>query len=252
MIRHGAAGLIRSCLKKTQQGTTALRSAVSKAAAEPERAAFLGASALNVGASFLGASFLRARRIKQVTKPLLMPFLAGRIVRSSATPIDKALGLIGLSTGWLGDLILMRPNSLKQGALGFSGNHVSYCALLARRGAQIKLGPAIVRAIPLLAATALTAKKQPGLTPVVLGYGGLLATASTLADDPSLHSAHHPESLGISHGYNLFLVSDAVLCMRELLLEDDQKLARASDGFIMGTYVVAQLLLVDGLFPKSR
>lgn len=247
MIRQKAAELIRSGILKTQQGTTSLRSAVSKVAAEPERAAFLGASALNVGASFLGA-----RRIKQVTKPMLLPLLAGRIVRSSATPTDKALGLVGLSTGWLGDLILMKPNSLKQGALGFSGNHVSYCALLVRQGARLKLVPAIVRAIPLLAATALTAQKQPGLTPVVLGYGGLLATASTLADDPSLYVAHQPENFGISHGYNLFLVSDAVLCMRELLLEDDQKLARLSDGFIMGTYVVAQLLLVDGLFPKSR
>ncbi|WP_269208249.1 lysoplasmalogenase family protein [Corynebacterium efficiens] len=53
-------------------------------------------------------------------------------------------------------------------------------------------------------------------------------------------------------GGNLFLISDAVLFVREALLTAGTPAARVADAAVMGTYTVAQLLLIDGLFPRTH
>lgn len=104
-------------------------------------------------------------------------------------------------------------------------------------------------ALGLGAATALAAWKAPKLLPVVLGYGRVLAATSTLADDPVLIDPATSASYGLGHGGNLFLISDAVLFARDTLQEDNTVASRVADAVVMGTYTVAQLLLIDGLFP---
>lgn len=247
--------MISAFVKKTAQGTSALAVAVAKSTREPERAAYVIAAGLNIAASFSGNASL-----KRATKPLLMPLLTGRVLRSSNP--GRALGLVGLAGGWFGDLVLMRPNQLPKGAAGFAVNHLAYCTLLIQRGARPHLRSALIRTIPLVAATGLAARKQPVLAPVVLGYGALLATTSTLADasfltnQADLQSPVAPELYGLSHGGNLFLLSDAVLCVRELLPvgenADSQGLGRIADGIVMGTYTLAQVLLIDGLFQQNH
>ena len=239
-------GVVKSTVRKTGQGARALGIAVARATSEPERAGYLLAAGINVTASFAGSS-----KAKSLSKPVLMPLLSGRVLRSRTSTTHRAIGIAGLTGGWLGDLVLMRPRSLPQGAAGFSLNHLAYCTLLWHKGARPKLGAALGRAVILAAATGFAARTQPRLAPLVLAYGGLLATTSTLADDPSLHNETTPASFGLSHGGNLFLVSDAVLCVRELLLEDSESsIASIADGIVMSTYTLAQLLLVDGLFSK--
>lgn len=231
----------REFLRKTQQGAQALGSAVAKAAHEPERAAYLVTAASNVAASFAGY-----RGVKDLSKPLLLPLLSGRVLRSKQP--DRWLGLVGLTGGWAGDVVLMKPASLTHGAAGFALNHAAYCVLLWRRGARPSLKSGAIRAVPLALATMLAARKAPTLVPVVLGYGGLVATTSVLADDSRLQDLSNAGSFGASHGANLFLLSDAVLILRELAFEDSHRLQAAADGVVMGTYTLAQLLLIDAIF----
>ncbi|WP_245670333.1 lysoplasmalogenase [Corynebacterium crudilactis] len=232
-------------MTKTRQGATALVKAVAKSASEPERAAFVAAASINIGASLLGVA-----RAKKLSKPVLMPLLAGRVLRSSHTPGEKALGIAGLGGGWAGDLVLMKPNSLPQGAAGFAINHAAYITLLLAKGARPSTLRTTIRAVPLAAAAGFAALREPKLVPMVLSYGGLLATTSLLADDPHLHDSSVPASFGLGHGGNLFLISDAVLFAREMFLSEGTPAAQCADGMVMGTYTIAQLLLVDGLFSK--
>lgn len=232
-------------VERTQQGVGALVAAVARAAHEPERAAYLVAADTNIVASLLGLTTL-----KKFSKPALMPLLSGRVLRSQAP--DYAVGLMALGGGWAGDLALMKPHSIPKGAAGFAVNHAAYVALLIRRGARPSAARVATRAVPLAAATALAAWRAPKLVPVVLGYGGLLAATSVLADDPMLINPDNPATYGLGHGGNLFILSDAVLLTREALLRDNTPAARVADAAVMGTYTVAQLLLIDGLFTDHR
>lgn len=232
-------------IERTRQGIQALVTAVGRATREPERAAYLVSADAHTLASLLGWS-----RLKKVTKPTLMPLLAGRVWRSG-TP-DRGVGMIGLAGGWAGDLALMKPDNIRVGATGFAINHAAYIYLLLNRGARPSVTRVAIRAVPLAAATVLAARKAPGLLPVVLGYGGLLGATSVLADDPALINPDEPASYGLGHGGNLFLISDAVLFARETLLTPGTPAARVADAMVMGTYTVAQLLLIDGLFSAHN
>lgn len=235
--------MLNGLVTKTRQGASALVKAVSKSGSEPERAAFVAAAGAHVCASLMGVS-----KVKTLSKPALMPLLAGRVLRSSCGSLAKGLGLVGLAGGWAGDLVLMKPDSLPKGAAGFAINHAAYIALLLRGGARPSAVRAGIRAVPLLGAAGFAAIREPKMLPIVLGYGGLLATTSMLADDSKLHDSSNLASFGMGHGGNLFLISDAVLFARELFLEDGTVAAQFADGAVMGTYTIAQLLLVDGLF----
>lgn len=83
-------------------------------------------------------------------------------------------------------------------------NQLAWSALLWRRGARASTSRVLLRVVPWALAVGLTAQKQPVLLPVVAGYGGLLATTSTLTDDPALRCAG-VEAQGLGHGGNLFL-----------------------------------------------
>lgn len=234
-----------SFIERTRQGAQALIAAVGRSSREPERAGYLVAAGTNVLASAGGA-----RRLRSITKPLLMPLLAGRVLRSGSP--DSRLGLLGLLGGWAGDLALMKPGNIPAGAAGFALNHGVYVLALLRRGARPTTTATLLRALPLGAATALAAVKAPKLVPVVLSYGGLLATSSVLAADPVLVDPAVPASYGLSHGGNLFVISDAVLLTREALPAPGAVPGQLADAVVMGTYTIAQLLLVDGLHPGDQ
>lgn len=231
-------------MERSTQGAQALFAAAAKAIHEPERAAYLVAAGSNITASFFGW-----KSWKKITKPALMPLLAGRVLRSDAP--DNALGVVGLAGGWAGDLALLKPDNIPAGATGFALNHAAYVYLLTARGARPNPGRVAIRAVPLGAATALAAWKAPKLLPVVLCYGGVLVATSTLADDSVLIDPATPASYGLGHGGNLFLISDVVLFARDILLEEGTVASHVADAIVMGTYTVAQLLLIDGLFPTS-
>lgn len=219
--------------------------ALARATREPERLGYLLAAGLSSGAPLAGAV-----RLKKLSKPTLLPLLAGGVLRSPAPAGEKTVALVGLAGGWVGDVVLLRPGAIPQGAVGFGINHLAYLRLLWQRGARPSVARVLTRALPLAAAVGLVARRQPGLLPVAVGYGGLLAAVSVLGDDPHLRESGTPE-LGLGHGGNLFLISDALLISRELLLREGSWAAKVAEAGVMGTYTTAQLLLVDGLFPAT-
>lgn len=223
----------------------ALADAVRRVRREPERAAFLAAVEANIWSSLCGW-----RRVKKWVKPALLPTLAGRVLRSRAAAGEKTVGLLGLAGGLAGDVVLLQPHRLPQGVAGFAVNHAAYCWLMWRRGARPSPGRVIARAVPLAAALGLAARRDRGMLPVVAGYGAILVATSTLADDRALVRESAAPTLGLGPGGNLFLISDALLFSREMLAAADSRPARLADAGVMGTYAIAQLLLVDGLFAE--
>ncbi|MGP6175518.1 lysoplasmalogenase [Corynebacterium sp. A21] len=240
------AGIYAAVLKRSTEGAVALSESLRRATREPERAGYLAFAELNSW-----SSLFRWKKLKAATKPALLPLLAGRILRSELDTSAKTIGLLGLSGGCFGDVVLLRPDRLPLGAAGFAFNHLAYSWLLWQRGARPTVARAAGRALPLVFAIGLTAWRKPQLLPITAGYGSLLATVSVLGDDRALIRADAPSSLGIGHGGNLFLLSDALLISRELLFKEDSFSARILDAMVMDTYTIAQLLLVDGLFPAE-
>ncbi|MDO5513286.1 lysoplasmalogenase family protein, partial [Corynebacterium sp.] len=151
---------------------------------------------------------------------------------------EREIGLVGLAGGWVGDLLLMRPDSLRPGAAAFAVNQAAYQWLLWRRGARFRPGTVGLRAVPFAAA----AWFGRGHLDVVLLYGGMVTATSALAADPELRAR------GLAAGGNLFLLSDSLILGRMLLPDRDSALGRGLDVAVAVTYVAAQRLLVDGLF----
>ncbi|WP_231598823.1 lysoplasmalogenase [Corynebacterium occultum] len=240
------SGVLAVFRRRTEEGIQALRHSLLRATREPERAGYLLAADLNTWTPLLGQE-----RLKRLAKPMLMPLLSGRVLRSPASAAEKSVALLGLAGGCFGDVILLQPGKLPQGALGFGINHLAYLWLLWQRGARPSTTRIMVRAVPLAMAVGLVARKRPRLVPVAAGYGSLLAAVSALGDDPALLRESIP-TLGLGHGGNLFLLSDALLIGRELLLGREGWPAKLADAGVMGTYTIAQMLLVDGLFPDGK
>lgn len=175
------ARILATVFNYSAEGAASLLAAVGQATREPERAGYLIAAELAVW-----SSLFKWNMLKMASKPVLMPLLAGRILRSPAKSTAKTLGLLGLLGGYFGDVVLLRHNRLALGAAGFALNHLSYIGLLWQRGARLTAAGVAVRAIPLAASIGLSAWKNPRLLPVVAGYGSLLSAVSVLGDDPVL------------------------------------------------------------------
>lgn len=268
--------LVDDFMDRSIEGALALRSAAWRP--HPGRIAYLVA-----GAAAVGATATRSDRVTRVVKPALMPMLATDILFPDATlsnPAswrklfnpsgDQAVLLAGLVGGWLGDMTLMntesrsedpqvRAKNLNRGAAWFSLNQLAYIWLLAKRGARPD--PAVVAAhVPVLAAgLGLAGWKLPPALPAAGGYGALLGGTNVLAQDRGIirdEVDKTPADYGISHGGNLFIMSDALILNRMTLFKNAQKegasavlktIDAINDGAVMATYVIAQLLLFNGL-----
>lgn len=91
-------------------GAQALSAAMKRGLREPERAAYLAAAETTIWASLFSC-----RGVKQVVKPMLLPSLSGRVLRSGASESERAVGLMGLAGGLFGDVVLLRSARLPQG-----------------------------------------------------------------------------------------------------------------------------------------
>lgn len=244
-----------AAIRRTLEGAGALASAADKGLRHPERAAYVAATAVNVGASLLGAE-----KVRKTSKVLLMPLLAASVVRRRAKvdPVTRNGLLVALGAGWLGDLLLLpRHNDLNKGAAAFAVNHIAYSALLWRHGARPNAFRAGLRYPLWAASSAGTAAMRRDLLPAAAGYGFLLATTSMLGDDSRLTEGatvgeiYADPRFGIGHGGNLFLISDALLLLRAMVGEGGLA-GRILDAGVMDTYTAAQLLLTDGLLELGR
>ena len=255
--------LKQAAVRRTIEGAGALVAAVYRGTREPERAGYVGAATVNVVSSALGAE-----KIRKASKTVLMPLLAASVIRRrhETKPAVTTGLLVGLTAGWIGDLVLMpRNNDLNKGAAAFAVNQVAYIKMLHDAGARPNRFRALTR-YPLWAASvAGAAFTRPDLLPAAAGYGLLLTGTSMLGDDstlvdgltspadlaPGADLAAADPRFGIGHGGNLFLISDALLMLRALVGEEGV-VGKLLDAGVMDTYTAAQLLLVDGILELGR
>lgn len=226
-----------------------------------EHAVFAAAATATVVGGVLGNE-----RLQRVAKPLIGPSLAVRVLRHAphTDRLDTALLLLGLTGATVGDVFMIDPDDdarLLRGASSFAVMQVCYSALLARRGARPTRSAAVPRAVAALGAAGLLGVKAPRVAAPLTGYGALLGTTATLAADPSLApGARRLADLPIPGrdrrswlglGGLVFTLSDGTIVARRVLLRSERARA-AAEGFVLATYALAQLLLVEGKLALGR
>lgn len=201
-----------------------------------------------------GSTSSRARGLRRVTKPLLMPTLAASLATDPAarwSPLRPST-LVAQAAGWGGDVLLLREGTtaFAAGAGSFGVGHASYIAgfrglrdrrtsLRGRRGARVALGLFLAGG-PAMAIGA--AREDKALGPAVLGYTALISTMLA-------HSQHLSPALPgrarrlTAAGAALFVASDTLLGTKEFWWRGAP--ARA-ESVVMATYTAGQLLLSKG------
>lgn len=199
----------------------------------------------------------RARRLRRLTKPALMPALAcwlrSRSRTCDADPVMVRTTLAGLGLSAGGDVALLGDGdrAFLAGVGSFLGAHVAYIAAFSRRRgpwhgprAAARVAPAAlvwVGVVPLVAARAGSLRM-----PVAV-YGTALAAmqATALLLDDDVPSAGRTRIAG---GAACFLVSDALLAAgRFLPVSGRHRAGRVVDAAVMATYTTAQWLIADGV-----
>ncbi len=107
-------------------------------------------------------------------------------------------------------------------------------------GAYLKL-PAVF-AVAAAAGTGLLRARAPQLAAPLGGYGLMLAAMSTLAAAPGGR---------LRAGGLAFALSDGLVTTRRTLLRGEHP-RRVAEGTVLGTYALAQLLLVDGMLALGN
>lgn len=242
-----AKAWLHTLLTCTREGGNALAVSVRAARWEPERAGYLVMAGVD-----LAAVFSDSTRLERLAKPALLPLLAGTVLRAEVSKTQRVVALAGLAGGWAGDVILLFRDyrALPVGAAAFAVNQLAYCWLLHKQGARPSISRVAVHTVPWTMGVAAAAWRAPKLLPVVAGYGGLLAATSTLAADRELLDPSAPTTQGLGHGANLFLISDALILLRTVLVTPGSPTERLVGAGVMSTYLIAQLLLVDGLLRR--
>ncbi len=211
----------------------------------------MATTAAGVAATVAGAR--GDRRLAAVTKPLPMALLAARVLtdRPRAGTRGLTVGAIGFSM--LGDYWMLReefepPDGpakdryLRRGAAFFSGAQLCYQAAFARRGARYRLRDFGPRMAAMGEPAAVLAVRAPAVLPVLGPYGALLAGMSALAaqDSPRARS-----------GGLVFQASDIAIINRRHLVHSPAA-RTALEAFVLGSYFLAQYLLVDALLTGEQ
>ncbi|HEX2174287.1 MAG TPA: lysoplasmalogenase [Nocardioidaceae bacterium] len=199
----------------------------------------------------------RARRLRWLTKPLLMPTLAWwmRTHRrhSYGTMMRRTQAALGLSA--VGDVALLRDDDagFLRGLGAFLAAHVAYVsAFSARRrpwgspGTARRVAPVV--AVWATAVPALAARAGRLRVPVAL-YGtaiALMQVTALMLDDRMPARGRTRVALGAA----CFMLSDALIGARRFLLP--ARYGRAADVGVMATYVTAQWLIADGVVRASE
>src|SRR4051794_39298171 len=219
-----------------------------------ERTRYLAAGyvALAVADSTLaGLPGARAKRLRRLTKPALMPMLV------AATPSPRRGVTAAQLLSWAGDVALLGTSEKAfLGGLGsFLGAHVAYGASFVPRDAngaraqrlsrgqrRALAATAVLSVMAVPAMTVAARRSNPGLEAPVAAYGTALLgmVASALALDPAFpRQARYETQLGAA----LFLVSDSLLGVRTFVLHRD---VPALDVAVMATYTAGQGLIAAG------
>jgi uncharacterized membrane protein YhhN len=187
------------------------------------------------------------RQTRLATKPLLMPALAVRFVRTEPTRGFRRV-VTGQALCWVGDMALMgRGRRTFLAGLGsFLGAHVAYVSAYRSRSSRPLLATSGRRGLLAAgslatAAMALAARRQdPGLTGPVLAYGVTLTTMVVAASAIDPERGRRQVLLGAS----LFLVSDTLIGVHKFLVPERSPVLEAA---VMATYTAGQWCISEGM-----
>ncbi len=214
----------------------------------------LAYAALSVADTRLSGSTGRwAHRARFLTKPLLMPALAGSLAtnpRALGSPLRTST-LVAQAGGWGGDVALLGHGTgpFLAGTGSFAVGHLAYLTGFLRHRSPAPLaGEVPARAVvgswaltaPLMAVMARRQHRELGGP--VLGYATMLAAVVVSAThlDPDLSPASRRLTAA---GAGLFMLSDTLLGLRKFVLSEPPA---GLETAVMATYTLAQFLLSEG------
>ncbi len=194
-----------------------------------------------------------AHRARFLTKPLLMPTLAGSLA-TNPNAVGSPLRTSTLAAqvgGWGGDVALLGEGTrpFLAGAGSFAVGHAAYLTGFVRHRSHAPLSTTVgaravagswVATAPVMAIMAR--RKNPELGGPVLGYATVLAAvaARSMHLDPTLSVAARRLTAA---GAGMFMLSDTLLGVRKFVLQDPPP---ALETAVMATYTAAQFLLSEG------
>ncbi len=199
----------------------------------------------------------RGHRLRWLTKPALMPTLAGYLASSAGhrgAPLRRsALVALGLST--VGDVALLRRGepSFLIGLGAFLLAHLAYLRGFVITRRHTTQPSTLVRAWPALAvwvvATPTLWRRAGELRVPVAGY--TTAIAAMLGASRTLDGAISPRAARrISRGAAVFVLSDALIGAGRFLLAGRHE--RILDAAVMASYSCGQWLIVDGVAEATQ
>jgi uncharacterized membrane protein YhhN len=187
--------------------------------------------------------------LASLTKPLLMPLLAGYLLAASGRPFDRRarLVLVALVFSWVGDLLLMGEGEtfLLAGLGGFLLAQLTYLAAFAPSVRSGPLGrqPALI-APYVIAWAGLMAVLGPELgdllLPVMVYGAALVAMAATAT------GVHRRTAVGAG----LFVVSDALIALTRVTDRLPMRTSHAQ-AMVMSTYTLGQALITSGVLTAQ-
>lgn len=194
-----------------------------------------------------------AHRARFVTKPLLMPTLAGSLAtneRARNSPLRTST-LAAQVGGWGGDVALLSESKkpFLAGIASFALGHAAYFAGFARQVSPQAVHTAghPQRVAATWAATApvmgvMAKRRETGLGLPVFGYATALAAMVVAAGhlDPRLP---RDARMLTAVGAGLFMASDTLLGAAKFVLTDPPP---ALESAVMASYTSAQFLLSEG------
>jgi uncharacterized membrane protein YhhN len=199
----------------------------------------------------------KSRRMRILTKPLLMPALA--VATATATTTTDGGGattlrnatLTAQAFSWGGDVALMGKSetSFLAGVGSFFAGHVAYIAGFTSARGRLSdsnlTGAKAAAGFWMAAAPGMAyaaGRKDPKLRGPIAAYSAILSTmfaTSTLLDSDLPRKARGQLLAGTS----LFLASDTILGLREFILPGD---SAKLDAAVMATYTAGQGLIAAG------
>ena len=219
-----------------------------------------GYVALSVADTMLAASRSPTRRrLRMVTKPLLMPSLGSAFSTTLTSSGIQGGGLLRGGTvaaqalSGVGDMALLRESdrAFLAGLGSFFGAHVAYTTAFVSAGRPPTdsggwQGPAVAAALlgvmgPVMGRAA--GRENPRMRGPVMAYAGVLGTmfAASTRLDPAIPSAARRKVVA---GTAFFLASDTILATRKFLTHDRSGMGEAA---VMATYTVGQALIAAGV-----
>lgn len=205
-----------------------------------------------------------ARRLRLITKPLLMPALGTAFMVSlSGREIDNGGLLRGATVAaqalsGVGDIALLNKSepAFLAGLSAFFGAHIAYTTAFVDggrplsdkegRGGLAAAAATFAIAAPIMGTAA--GRKSPALRKPVIAYAGILSSmfAASTRLDPAIPASTRRK---VVLGTGLFLASDTILATRKFILPQE---TAWTDAAVMATYTAGQALIAAGVSEAVR